>query len=578
MDTFDSELYDSDGEGNNDDSQMNSSEGNIILSCERCGRQGYASSFYGKKKQYCSFSCSRPSVMAKKIQQKKNQHRVPGSHDWRGMLDSTGFQVSSVASFKNAPLSEWWARNVTIGMKVEVQNHDAPENIHRVVYWVATICDIKGYYVKLRYVGFDNDAADFWANLCYVQEEDTHIVDHSVHHVGWCAFNDKPLVPPKTIEDKTENWKDYMVQKLTGSKTLPHNFQQVVREKLKSRLEIGMKLEAIDKTRLSSLRVAVVNKIVGRRVYVKYERMEEDDEGFWFHEKSSMIHPVGWARVHGHELLSTEEYARSSLSKATSNKFGSKEASWVHIPPLELPESVFKAFETNHFEVGMKLEVIDPLNLSTICVGTVHKILRNNYLMIGVDGATHPNGSDLMCYHASSPYIFPAGFCKLYNLDLQPPHQIKRKDFDWDEYLKETKSKAAPFCLFRRGLPNHDFKAGQYLEAVDLMDPKLICVARVTHVVDRLVRIHFEGWSEEYDQWVDCDSPDIFPVGWCDVVEYLLTPPNPAGEGPSGAQSSAKKKRESTSTGRRKKRKMNKGGSNGKFDEPKQAVSSLEGP
>ena len=84
------------------------------------------------------------------------------------------------------------------------------------------------------------------------------------------------------------------------------------------------------------------------------------------------------------------------------------------------------------------------------------------------------------------------------------------------------------------------------------MDPKLVCVARVTRVVDRLVRIHFEGWSDEYDQWVDCDSPDIFPVGWCDVVEYLLTPPNPAGEGPSGAQGSAKKKRDSTSTGRRK--------------------------
>lgn len=88
-------------------------------------------------------------------------------------------------------------------------------------------------------VSTDTQTADFWANLCYVQEEDTHIVDHSIHHVGWCASNDKPLVPPKSIEDKTENWKDYMVQRLTGSKTLPHNFQQVVREKLKSRLEIG---------------------------------------------------------------------------------------------------------------------------------------------------------------------------------------------------------------------------------------------------------------------------------------------------------------------------------------------------
>lgn len=97
---------------------------------------------------------------------------------------------------------------------------------------------------------------------------------------------------------------------------------------------------------------------------------------------------------------------------------------------LLLLRQVVKVFETNQFEVGMKLEVIDPLNLSTICVGTVHKLLRNNYLMIGVDGATHPNGSDLMCYHASSPYIFPVGFCKLYNLELQPPHHMKKKDFE----------------------------------------------------------------------------------------------------------------------------------------------------
>lgn len=52
------------------------------LLCERCGRQGKAVSFYGKKKQYCSFSCSRPSVVAKKIQQKKNV-RLPGKYTSR---------------------------------------------------------------------------------------------------------------------------------------------------------------------------------------------------------------------------------------------------------------------------------------------------------------------------------------------------------------------------------------------------------------------------------------------------------------------------------------------------------------
>lgn len=35
------------------------------------------------------------------------------------------------------------------------------------------------------------------------------------------------------------------------------------------------------------------------------------------------------------------------------------------------------------FAVGMKLEAIDPLNLSTICVATVMKVLKDGYLMIG---------------------------------------------------------------------------------------------------------------------------------------------------------------------------------------------------
>lgn len=35
------------------------------------------------------------------------------------------------------------------------------------------------------------------------------------------------------------------------------------------------------------------------------------------------------------------------------------------------------------FTVGMKLEAIDPLNLSTICVASIMKVLKDGYLMIG---------------------------------------------------------------------------------------------------------------------------------------------------------------------------------------------------
>lgn len=63
------------------------------------------------------------------------------------------------------------------------------------------------------------------------------------------------------------------------------------------------------------------------------------------------------------------------------------------------------------------------------------------------------------------------------------------------------------------------------LESVDLMEPKMICVATVVAVVNRLIRLSFDGWSKEYDQWVDCESCDIYPIGWCQLFNYPLQPP-----------------------------------------------------
>lgn len=80
-----------------------------------------------------------------------------------------------------------------------------------------------------------------------------------------------------------------------------------------------------------------------------------------------------------------------------------------------------------------------------------------------------------------------------------------------------------PFVL--QEVPNHGFRQGMKLEAVDLMEPRLVCVATVTRIVHRLLRIHFDGWEDEYDQWVDCESPDLYPVGWCQLTGYQLQPP-----------------------------------------------------
>lgn len=57
------------------------------------------------------------------------------------------------------------------------------------------------------------------------------------------------------------------------------------------------------------------------------------------------------------------------------------------------------------------------------------------------------------------------------------------------------------------------------------MDPRLVCVATVAKTVGRLLKVHFDGWEEEYDQWLDSQSPDMYPVGWCILVGHKLEGP-----------------------------------------------------
>lgn len=77
----------------------------------------------------------------------------------------------------------------------------------------------------------------------------------------------------------------------------------------------------------------------------------------------------------------------------------------------------------------------------------------------------------------------------------------------------------------------HGFATGMKLEAVDLMEPRLVCVATVQRCVGGLLLLHFDGWESEFDQWVDCESPEIYPVGWCELAGYQLQPPIGPGKG-----------------------------------------------
>nr|XP_015212157.1 PREDICTED: MBT domain-containing protein 1 isoform X3 [Lepisosteus oculatus] len=519
-----------------------------MATCEMCGMVGVRDAFYSKTKRFCSVSCSRsyssnskkasilarlqgkpPTKKAKVLQkqplmaklaayaqyqanqqnQAKSKTVVPvEGFDWGRYISSNNSVAAPVSCFKHfscfkfvnqVPMGRSWG-DISEGVRVEVPNTDS--NLPGKVYWIAGIVKLAGFKALLRYEGFDNDSSrDFWCNLCVPD----------VHPVGWCATSGKPLVPPKSIQHKCTNWKAFLVKRLTGAKTLPPDFSAKVQESMQYPFKKLMRVEVVDKTHLCRTRVAIVDSVIGGRLRLVYEESEDGTDDFWCHMYSPLIHCIGWSRSIGHR------FKRSDIAKKIEGVADAAAHLFMKVKDVDQSGEWFKD--------GMKLEAIDPLNLSAICVATVRKVLADGYLMIGIDGSEAADGSDWFCYHSTSPSIFPAGFCEINTIELTPPRGYTKLPFKWFDYLRETGSIAAPVKLFNKEVPNHGFRTGMKLEAVDLMEPRLVCVATVTRIVHRLLRIHFDGWEDEYDQWVDCESPDLYPVGWCQLTGYQLQPP-----------------------------------------------------
>ncbi|XP_034021473.1 lethal(3)malignant brain tumor-like protein 4, partial [Thalassophryne amazonica] len=106
---------------------------------------------------------------------------------------------------------------------------------------------------------------------------------------------------------------------------------------------------------------------------------------------------------------------------------------------------------------------------------------------------------------------------------------VKRRSWSWQVYLKEQNAVAAVPSLFTQsqGFPRrrHGFKVGMKLEGIDPLHPSMFCVLTVTEVIGCRLRLHIDGYSECYDFWVNADSPDIRPPGWCKENNHKLHPP-----------------------------------------------------
>ncbi|XP_046710583.1 lethal(3)malignant brain tumor-like protein 2 isoform X2 [Silurus meridionalis] len=511
--------------------------------CEMCGISGTRGNFYSRSKRFCSPSCSRSfssnskksSILARLQGRPLRKSYAPQTNsysqaevterhsstafrkdansgfNWGSHLEKHSCLAAPVSCFRHVPLCAQW-EDIEVGLQVEVLNTRTA--LLTKVYWIATVIRLAGYKALLRYIGFEEDGSyDFWCNL--------GIAD--VHPIGWCAVNSKLLVPPQEINKRISDWKPYLRQKLVGASTIPVDFHVMMADSMKCPFRQGVRVEVVDRSLVSRTRTAVVDTVIGGRLRLIYEDAGLGASGevlsdFWCHMLSPLIHPINWSVRVGHLIKETDKSVDMSSHPAFRKVL------------CDSVQSQFKKLRTVYmeggfFKEGMKLEAIDPLNLGNICVASVRKVLFDGYLMVSIDGVETGDGSDWFCYHASSHAILPTGYCRSNDIPLTLPPGYDQATFTWTKYLKEMGAEAAPRRLFNTDVVEHGFAPGMKLEAVDLMEPLLVCVATVQRCVGRLLLLHFDGWESEFDQWVDCESPDIYPVGWCELTGYQLQPP-----------------------------------------------------
>ncbi|XP_017734871.1 PREDICTED: lethal(3)malignant brain tumor-like protein 3 [Rhinopithecus bieti] len=306
----------------------------------------------------------------------------------------------------------------------------------------------------------------------------------------------------------------------------------------KNGFKVGMKLEGVDPEHQSVYCVLTVAEVCGYRIKLHFDGYS-DCYDFWVNADALDIHPVGWCEKTGHKLHPPKGYKEEEFNWQTYLKTCKAQAA-----PKSLFENQNITVIPSGFRVGMKLEAVDKKNPSFICVATVTDMVDNRFL---VHFDNWDESYDYWCHghfwyektgSSNRKYPCAVGDCLVdtYRSNEDCLHHRERdlhfsfvgypnvKHFSWDKYLEETNSLPAPARAFKVK-PPHGFQKKMKLEVVDKRNPMFIRVATVADTDDHRVKVHFDGWNNCYDYWIDADSPDIHPVGWCSKTGHPLQPP-----------------------------------------------------
>ncbi|XP_056132938.1 scm-like with four MBT domains protein 2 isoform X2 [Lampris incognitus] len=102
-------------------------------------------------------------------------------------------------------------------------------------------------------------------------------------------------------------------------------------------------------------------------------------------------------------------------------------------------------------------------------------------------------------------------------------------EFNWEEYMEETGTTAAPHTAFRHVEVSlqSSFQPGMKLEVANKGSPDTYWVATIITTCGQLLLLRFSGYGEDRkaDFWCDVMTAELHPVGWCAQNRKTLMPP-----------------------------------------------------
>ncbi|XP_010745123.2 lethal(3)malignant brain tumor-like protein 4 isoform X1 [Larimichthys crocea] len=315
-----------------------------------------------------------------------------------------------------------------------------------------------------------------------------------------------------SVKRRSWSWQQYLNEEKAEAAPLTLFTQSQSFPSRRTGFRVGMKLEGVDPLHPSMYCVLTVAEVIGCRLRLHIDGFS-DCYDFWVNTDSAEIRPAGWCKDNNHKLHPPKGHNETDFDWPSYVQSTGSHAA---------PPTLFTCRTAScGFRVGMKLEAVDRKNPGLVCVASVTDVVDDHFLIHFDDW---DDTYDYWC-DSSSPYIHPVGWCEDQGRPLTAPKgHPNPENFLWDEYLQETGSIAVPSSAFTLRAP-HGFQVNQKLEAVDRRNPMLIRVATVTDTEDYRLKVHYDGWSQQFDVWCDSDHCDLHPVGWCQRTGHPLEPP-----------------------------------------------------